>query len=56
MARAVAAGVPTALIGRTGGTRLVIRMGGETAIDVTVADAEHAWNSTFETYFARKIA
>jgi phosphoribosylformylglycinamidine synthase len=56
LARAVAAGVPAALIGRTGGRRLVMQVDGETAIDVPVADAEHAWNSTFETYFARKIA
>jgi phosphoribosylformylglycinamidine synthase len=56
LARAVAAGVPAAIIGRTGGTRLVMQVDGETAIDVPVADAEHAWNSTFETYFARRIA
>jgi phosphoribosylformylglycinamidine synthase subunit PurL len=56
LARAVAAGVPGVRIGRTGGTRVVVRVGGETAIDVPVADAEHAWNSTFETYFARQIA
>ena len=46
LAQAVAAGVPAALIGRTGGTRLVMQVDGETAIDVPVADAEHAWNST----------
>jgi hypothetical protein len=33
-----------------------MRVRGETAIDVPVADAEHAWNSTFETQFARRIA
>jgi phosphoribosylformylglycinamidine synthase subunit PurL len=56
LARAVAAGVPAVRVGRTGGTRLVMRVRGETAIDVPVADAEHAWNSTFETQFARRIA
>jgi phosphoribosylformylglycinamidine synthase subunit PurL len=56
LGRALAAGVPAAAIGRTGGTRLVMRVGGEAAIDVAIADAEHAWSSAIETYFARRTA
>jgi phosphoribosylformylglycinamidine (FGAM) synthase-like enzyme len=56
LGRAVAAGVPAAAIGRTGGTRLMMRVGGEAAIDVAIADAEHAWSTAIETYFARRIA
>jgi hypothetical protein len=56
LARAQAAGVPAAKIGRTGGTRLVIRLDGEPAIDVAISDAEHAWGSAIETHFARRIA
>src|SRR4051812_23270993 len=54
--RALAVGVPAATIGRTGGTRLVIRVGGAPAVDVTVVDAEHAWGSAIETHFARRTA
>jgi phosphoribosylformylglycinamidine synthase len=56
LARAVTAGVPAAVIGRTGGTRLVIRVGGEAAIDVAIEDAEHAWASALDAHFARRIA
>jgi phosphoribosylformylglycinamidine synthase len=56
LARAVAAGVPAARIGQTGGSRLVVRVDGAPVIDVPLEDAEHAWNSTFETQFARRIA
>jgi phosphoribosylformylglycinamidine synthase len=56
LARAVAAGVPAARIGQTGGSRLVVRVDGAPVIDVPLDDAEHAWNSTFETQFARRIA
>ena len=56
LGRALAAGVPAAAIGRTGGSRLVMRVGGEPAIDVAVADAEHAWGTAIETYFARRTA
>jgi phosphoribosylformylglycinamidine synthase len=56
LARALAAGVPAASIGRTGGTRLVMRVGGEAAIDVAIVDAEHAWSSALDTHFARRTA
>jgi phosphoribosylformylglycinamidine synthase II len=56
LARAQAAGVPAARIGKTGGTRLVIHVDGAPAIDVAILDAEHAWNSAIETHFARRTA
>jgi phosphoribosylformylglycinamidine synthase len=56
LARARAAGVAAARIGRTGGTRLVIRLDGAPSIDVAVRDAEHAWGSAIETHFARRTA
>jgi phosphoribosylformylglycinamidine synthase subunit PurL len=56
LARAAAARVPAANIGRTGGTRLVIRLDGAPAIDVAITDAEHAWASAIETHFARRTA
>jgi len=56
LSRAADTGVPAAAIGRTGGARLVMRVGGTTAIDVSVADAEHAWDSVFDVQFARKSA
>jgi phosphoribosylformylglycinamidine synthase len=37
------AGIPAAVIGRTGGDRVTISVGGAKAIDRSVADAEQAW-------------
>ena len=56
LARALAAGVPAAAIGQTGGTRLVMRVGGEPAVDVAIVDAEHAWGSALDVHFARRTA
>ena len=56
LGRASAAGVAAASIGRTGSTRLVIRVDGAPAIDVAVRDAEHAWSSAIEMHFARRTA
>jgi phosphoribosylformylglycinamidine synthase len=53
LARAAASGVPAAQIGTTGGARLAIRVGAAPAIDVGVADAEHAWSTGLERYFVR---
>ena len=43
LAAAAAAGVPARVIGRTGGSRLRIAVGGDVAVDVAVDDAERAW-------------
>ena len=49
--RASAAGVPARIIGRTGGRSLRIAVGGEMAVDVTLADAERAWSDAIQRYF-----
>jgi phosphoribosylformylglycinamidine synthase len=54
--RANAAGVPARVIGRTGGDRLSIAVGGETAVALAVADAERAWSNALEQYFAKQVA
>jgi hypothetical protein len=53
---AAEAGVPAQLIGRTGGSRLVMRVSGQPAIDVTVAEAERAWSTAIERHFKGRAA
>ncbi len=48
---AAAAGVPARLVGRTGGARVRIAVGGATAIDCAVAEAEAIWGEALEGYF-----
>jgi phosphoribosylformylglycinamidine synthase len=50
------AGVPAQVIGRTGGAQLRIRVAGASAIDCTVAEAEHVWSGTIGRYFLRATA
>jgi phosphoribosylformylglycinamidine synthase subunit PurL len=54
--RARAEGVPATVIGRAGGSRLHVRVNGETAIDLAVADAEQVWAVALERYFQRAAA
>ena len=54
--RASAAGVPSRIIGRTGGRSLRIAVGGDVAVDVTLADAERAWSDAVQRYFAKRVA
>ena len=56
LAAAQAAGVPATVIGTTGGGRIVVRIDGKTVVDVAVADAERAWTTALERYFARQAA
>lgn len=42
--RAEAATVPMTVIGRTGGTRLYVRVNGEPALDIEVEEAERIWS------------
>jgi phosphoribosylformylglycinamidine synthase subunit PurL len=56
LAAAKAVGVPAAVIGSTGGSRLVVRINGRPAVDVAVADAERIWATALERYFARQAA
>jgi hypothetical protein len=48
--------VPARAIGRTGGSRLVIRVEGETAIDVALAEAEQQWATALERHFEGRAA
>ena len=54
--RAAAAGVPARVVGRTGGNRLRIAVGGHMAVDLTVDEAERAWASALERYFVKRVA
>jgi len=56
LTRAKAAGVPARVIGRTGGHELRIAVGGQVAVAVAVSDAERAWSSAVEHYFAKRVA
>ena len=48
--------VPARIVGRTGGTRIVIRSSGRPVIDCEVEAAYHAWASAFERYFSGRAA
>jgi phosphoribosylformylglycinamidine synthase len=54
--RAAAAGVPARVIGRTGGDRLRMAVGGETVVDLSRAEAEHVWRTAIERYFTTRAA
>jgi phosphoribosylformylglycinamidine synthase len=56
LARADAAGVPARDIGRTGGSRITISIDGDTTLDVPVTEAESAWGTALERYFAKRVA
>jgi phosphoribosylformylglycinamidine synthase subunit PurL len=53
---ASAAGVPAQLIGQTGGNRLRIAVGGDIVVDAAVSEAERAWSTAVEQYFAKRVA
>jgi phosphoribosylformylglycinamidine synthase subunit PurL len=48
--------VPARVIGRTGGTRLRITVGGETAIDCDIRDAEQRWANALTGWFQRQAS
>jgi phosphoribosylformylglycinamidine synthase subunit PurL len=56
LALAVELGVPAAKIGRTGGSRLAIAVGGTPAVDLSVQEAEQMWTNALGRYFARSAA
>ena len=53
---AAAANVPARVIGQTGGNRLRMATGGRMTIDMATDDAERAWSTAIDSYFAKKIA
>jgi len=54
--RAAAADVPAAVVGRTGGDRLRIAVGGEMTIDLTIDEAERVWAGAIERRFQKRVA
>ena len=54
--QAEAAGVPAHVLGRTGGARLRMKIDGEPAVDVALADAEQRWSSGLSRYFEAPAA
>ena len=48
--------VPARIVGRTGGTRIVIRSSGRPVIDCEVEMAYNTWATAFERYFAGRAA
>jgi phosphoribosylformylglycinamidine synthase subunit PurL len=53
--RARAVGVPARVIGHTGGTALTIRVNGQPALSVNVAEAEQVWANAIEQKLTTKV-
>ena len=49
-------GVPIAIIGRTGGSRLQLSIDGRLVADTAVEEAQHIWATAFGRYFAGRAA
>ena len=56
LAHAAAARVPARVLGRTGGGRLRMKIDGEQAVDVALAEAEQRWSSGLSRYFEAPAA
>ena len=56
LARAASLGVPASMIGRSGGDRIRIHVGGAIAIDIATAEAEQAWSNGLARYFKERVA
>jgi phosphoribosylformylglycinamidine synthase subunit PurL len=56
LARAAAAGVPAAVVGRVGGDRLRIAVAGRIVIDESRAGLEEIWSTAIERFFERRRA
>jgi phosphoribosylformylglycinamidine synthase len=56
VARAVAAGIPARVVGRTGGSRIRISVDGRDALALTVAEAETAWSTAIEARMTSRRA
>ena len=54
--RAAAAGVAAQVVGRTGGARCRITVGGAQVVDVSVAEAEQTWEHGLARYFEEETA
>jgi phosphoribosylformylglycinamidine synthase len=56
MERAARAGVPSRVIGKTGGALLRIAVGGRLTIDMPLDDAERVWSAAIEGHLAKRVA
>ena len=56
LARAAAAGVPAAVVGRVGGDRIRIAVAGRIVIDESRAALEEIWSTAIERFFERRRA
>jgi phosphoribosylformylglycinamidine synthase len=56
VARAIAAGVPARVIGRTGGAHVRIAVAGREALVLSVAEAEQAWGNAIEARMTQRRA
>jgi phosphoribosylformylglycinamidine synthase len=54
--RAAKVGVPALSLGHTGGSRVVMSVQGQPAIDVALSEAEAIWSTALENYFRRAVA
>jgi hypothetical protein len=54
--RATRAGVPAAAIGRVGGSRITLSIGGREVVDEPRADLEQIWSSVLEERFEKRRA
>ncbi|MEO8076801.1 MAG: AIR synthase-related protein, partial [Acidobacteriota bacterium] len=56
LAMAAESGVPAQLIGRTGGSRLEIKVAGRPVLDCGLAETEQVWAGAIERHFAGRAA
>jgi len=54
--RAAAAAVPARVIGRTGGNRLRMAVGGDIVIDLSADEAERVWSTAIDRHFVQRVA
>ena len=46
--------MPARIIGKTGGSSITIRVGGQAALTLSVAEAEHVWATSIEERLAKR--
>jgi hypothetical protein len=56
LALASQAGVPAAVIGRTGGGQIRVAVAGQPGLECTVMEAEQVWSSALSKHFAGRAA
>ena len=55
-AAAAQAGVPAKLVGKTGGSRIVVRVDGRDVLDVASGEAERTWSTSIARHFRGRAA